>query len=62
MGWMTGVRFSAGAGYLFSICLRVQTSSGVGPSSCSVDTGDSFPEGKAAGTWSWPLTSFWCRG
>jgi len=22
----------------------------------------SFSGGKAAGTWSWPLTSIWCRG
>jgi len=21
-----------------------------------------FPVGKAAGAWSWPLTSVWCRG
>jgi hypothetical protein len=25
-------------------------------------TGDSFPGGKAAGAWSWPLTSKKCRG
>jgi len=25
-------------------------------------TGDSFPGGKAAGAWSWPLTSTNCRG
>lgn len=27
------------------------------PDSLSMDTGHSFPKGKAAGTWSWPLTS-----
>jgi hypothetical protein len=24
--------------------------------------GDSFPCGKPAGAWGWPLTSSWCRG
>jgi hypothetical protein len=27
-----------------------------------MDTKGSFPGGKAAGAWSWPLTSNWCRG
>jgi len=25
-------------------------------------TRGSFPEGKAAGSWSWPLTSIYCQG
>jgi hypothetical protein len=34
----------------------VQTDSGVHPSSCPMGTEGSFPGGKAAGSWSWPLT------
>jgi hypothetical protein len=32
------------------------------PSLLSNGTVDSFPGRKAAGAWSWPLTSNWCRG
>jgi hypothetical protein len=32
------------------------------PASNPTDNGDSFPEGKAEGAWSWPLTSISCRG
>jgi hypothetical protein len=46
-GW-SGVRVPAGAGN-FSLHHRVQTGSGTHP--------DSFPGGKAAGSWSWLLTS-----
>jgi hypothetical protein len=40
-------------------CLHhsVQTSSGAHPISCLGCTEGSFPSGKAAGAWSWPLTS-----
>jgi hypothetical protein len=39
------------------IFLLIQTSSGVHPASYPVGTGGSFPEGKAARAWSWPLTT-----
>jgi hypothetical protein len=55
------VRFPAGAGN-FSLHHRVQNGSGAHPASYPVDTGGSFPEDKAAGAWSWPLTSIKCRG
>jgi hypothetical protein len=42
------VQFSAGAGN-FSLHHRVQNSSRAHPVSCPVDTGHSFPGGKAAG-------------
>jgi hypothetical protein len=45
----------------FSLHHRVQKDSGSRPASYPVGTIGSFPEGKAVGTWSWPLTSFWCR-
>jgi hypothetical protein len=32
------------------------------PTCYSLGTRDSFPEGKVAGAWTWPLTSIWCRG
>jgi hypothetical protein len=35
----------------------VQTGSWVNPTSYPMGTGGSFPAGKAAGAWSWPLTS-----
>jgi hypothetical protein len=53
---MIGVRFPAGAGN-FPLRHRVQTGSGTHPSSYPMGTGGSFPEGKAARAWSWPLTS-----
>jgi hypothetical protein len=53
---MIGVRFPAGAGN-FSLRHHVQTGSGSHPASYPVGTGGSFPGGKAAGAWSWPLTS-----
>jgi hypothetical protein len=36
---------------------RIQNLSGAHPASYSVGTRGSFPGGKAAGAWSWPLTS-----
>jgi hypothetical protein len=35
----------------------IQTASGVHPTSYIMGSVGSFPEGKAAGAWSWPLTS-----
>jgi hypothetical protein len=40
----------------------VQNGSGVHPISYPMRTGGSFPEGKADGAWSWPITSKCCRG
>jgi hypothetical protein len=50
------VRFLVGSGN-FSLHHRVQTGSGAHPASYSMRTRGSFPGGKAAGAWSWPLTS-----
>jgi hypothetical protein len=50
------VRFPAGAGN-FSLHHRVRNGSGAHPASYPMGTGSSFPVGKAAGAWSWPLTS-----
>jgi hypothetical protein len=52
----SGVRFPAGAGN-FSFHHSVQNGSGAHPASCPMGTRGSFPGGKAAGAWSWPLTS-----
>jgi hypothetical protein len=41
----------------FSLIHSIQTGSGTHPASYPVGTGDSFPGGKAAGAWSWSLTS-----
>jgi hypothetical protein len=41
---------------------RVQNGSGAHPASYPMGTRGSFPGGKAAGAWSLPLTSIWCRG
>jgi hypothetical protein len=49
------VRFPAGAGN-FSLHHRVQNGSGAPPTSYPRGTGGSFPGGKAAGAWTWPLT------
>jgi hypothetical protein len=54
--WWSGVRVPAGAGN-FSLHHRVQTGSGTYSASCPMGTRGSFPVGKTAGTWSWPLTS-----
>jgi hypothetical protein len=50
------VRFQAGAGN-FSLHHRVQNGSGAHPASYPMGTRSSFSGGKAAGAWSWPLTS-----
>jgi hypothetical protein len=42
----------------FSLLHGVKTGSGVHPVSYAMGTGGCFPCGKAAGAWSWPLTSF----
>jgi len=55
--WTIGVRLPVEAGN-FSLLHRVQTGSGDHPASYPMgSTGGYFPGGKAAGTWSWPLTS-----
>jgi hypothetical protein len=46
----------------FSPLHLVQTGSGAHPASYPMDTGGAFPGGKAAGAWSWPLTSNQCPG
>jgi len=48
---------SLGRGWEFSLRHRVQTGSGAHPASCPTGTRRSFPGRKAAGAWSWPLTS-----
>jgi hypothetical protein len=50
------VRFPSGAGN-FSLHHGVQNGSEAHPASYPMGTGGSFPEGKAAGAWIWPLTS-----
>jgi hypothetical protein len=55
------VWFPAGAGN-FSLHHRVQNVSGAHSASYQMGTSGSFPGGKVAGAWSWPLTSIWCRG
>jgi hypothetical protein len=54
-------RFPAGARN-FSLHHCVQNGSGVHPASYPMGTRGSFPGSKAAGAWSWPLTSIWCQG
>jgi hypothetical protein len=41
----------------FSLLHNIQTGSGAHKVSYPMSTGGSLPRGKAAGTWSWPLTS-----
>jgi hypothetical protein len=50
------VRLSVGAGN-FSLHHRIQNGSGAHPASFPMGTRGSFLGGKAAGAWSWPLTS-----
>jgi hypothetical protein len=50
------VRFPAGDGN-FYLHHRVQNGSEAHPASYPMGTRGFFPEGKAAGAWSWPLTS-----
>jgi len=46
----------------FSLLNRVQTNSGAHSASYPMGAGGSFPESKATGAWSWPITSSQCRG
>jgi hypothetical protein len=55
-----GVRVPVGS-RIFSSHV-VQTGSGAHPASYPMGTWGSFPGGKAAGEWSWPLVSNYCRG
>jgi hypothetical protein len=41
----------------FSLHHRIQNGSGAHPASYTMGTRGSFPGGKAAGAWSWPLAS-----
>jgi len=50
------VVYTAGVG-IFSLRHRLQIRSVIHLTPCQMDTGDSFPVGKAAGAWNWPLTS-----
>jgi hypothetical protein len=58
---MIGVRIPVGAGS-FSLRHRVQNGFGAHPASYPMGTGCTFPGGKSARAWSWPLISIWCRG
>jgi hypothetical protein len=53
-GW-SGVRFLSVTGN-FSLHHRVQNGSRAHPASSPMGIRGSFPEGKATGAWSWPLT------
>jgi hypothetical protein len=55
------VRFPVEAGN-FSLHHRLQNGSGAHPASYPMGTRGSFSGCKAAGAWSWPLTSIYCRG
>jgi hypothetical protein len=46
----------------FSLHHRLQNGSEAHPASYLIGISSSFPGGKAAGSWSWPLTSTSCRG
>jgi hypothetical protein len=59
-GWTALVR-PAGARDI-RLLHSVQTDSGAQPASYPMATRISFPGGKAAEAWSWPLTSILCRG
>jgi hypothetical protein len=52
----SGVRVPVGARN-FSVHHRVQNGSGTHPASYTIWTRGSFPGGKAARAWNWPLTS-----
>jgi hypothetical protein len=55
------VQFPAEAGN-FSLHCHIQNSSGAHPASYPTGTRGSFPGGKAAMAWSWPLTFILCWG
>jgi len=46
--------------FLFATAFRRNT--GAHTASCSMGSRGCFPVGKAAGAWSWPLFTIWCRG
>jgi len=54
-GWRTRVQFPAGTG-ISSPCHCIQTAFGAHPDN-QICTRDSFPGGKIARVWRWPLTS-----
>jgi hypothetical protein len=54
--WGCGVWFLVWPGNV-SLYHHIQNGSGVHPASYAMGIRDSFPGGKAAGAWSWPLTS-----
>jgi hypothetical protein len=54
--WWSGVRVPGGAGY-YSLHHRVQAGSVTHRASYLMGIRGSLPGGKAAGAWSWPLTS-----
>jgi hypothetical protein len=53
-----GIHFVEGVKFLLH---SVEIGSGDHPVACLRVTGGSFPEGKVVWTWSWPLTSTYCR-
>jgi hypothetical protein len=55
MGCTIGVRVPLGPRIV--IRNQVQTGSGAHPASYPMDTGSSIPGDKAAGAWTWPITS-----
>jgi hypothetical protein len=54
-GWTNGIRLPARQH--FSLLQGYQADSRAKPASYTMSDGDDFPSDKAAGTWSWPLTS-----
>jgi hypothetical protein len=61
-GWtLEGSEFESHLGQNFSLLDIVLTSSWAHPDSCPMGTGVFFSRGKAARTWSWPLTTNVCR-
>jgi hypothetical protein len=57
-GWTARrLYFKSQWGQDFSALHVVQIGFGACPASCTMATADSFPGGKAAGAWNWPLTS-----
>jgi hypothetical protein len=56
------LEFESWEDQVFSLLNVVQTSSRVNPSSYPMGAETSFPGGKAAGPWSWPLNSNWYQG
>jgi hypothetical protein len=59
-GWTAGVWFPVGARH-FSLFHSVQTDCKARPDSYLMGARGTFLGGKAAGAWSWPLTSIQCR-